>query len=238
MPFLPAEGSFVALVWGGTRIRLRYREALGLSTIAYGSFERAEIEYLCGSVAPGATAIDVGANVGLFSVALGRAVGPCGRVIAVEPIPENVERLEENLALNELCNVTVRRCAAAEAEGHATLILANDLAYASTTDVPEGRHTGERLEVRTMSLDRIWVEAGSPRVVAIKIDVEGGELGVLKGAAKLLAACNPVLLVETNTSARFREVGAWLESFGYRHSHPAGFCVWNHVFRKSPDHCG
>src|SRR5919204_279974 len=65
-----------------------------LVVLLTGSFERAEIDVARTHAIAGTTAIDVGANVGIFAVPLALAVGPQGRVIAVEPSPENVEQLE------------------------------------------------------------------------------------------------------------------------------------------------
>src|SRR5918912_2561693 len=97
----PPRG-FEAELPGGGRVFLHYREDIGLVTLLGGGFERAELEAARTHARPGTTAIEVGANVGVFTVALALAVGPDGRVVAFEPFAENVRRLEQNLALKGL----------------------------------------------------------------------------------------------------------------------------------------
>src|SRR5919197_6394884 len=81
-PLLPAPPrGFEAELPGGGRVLLHYREDIGLVTLLGGGFERAELEHARELARPGTTAIDVGANVGVYSVVLARAVGPEGRVL-------------------------------------------------------------------------------------------------------------------------------------------------------------
>lgn len=202
VPALPADGSFLVSTHGGGKIRLPYRETLGLSTLLYGPFEQAELNYFCGLMTVAGIAMDIGANIGLFSIALGLSAGPKGRVIAIEPLPDNVRRLTENAEMNGLCNVQVHQCAVGERTGRAMLKLADDPAYASTVDVAEHRGTGETISVEQKTLDQIWREEGEPKVDVVKLDVEGGELGVLRGGESLFKSCKPVLLVEANTTER------------------------------------
>src|ERR687885_83981 len=93
-PLLPAPpAGFEAELPGGGRVFLHYREDVGLVTLLGGGFEQAELEAAREHARAGSTAIDVGANVGVFTVVLARAVGPAGRVLAFEPFPANVRRL-------------------------------------------------------------------------------------------------------------------------------------------------
>ena len=230
IPALPRDASFLVQVHGGARVRMRSRETLGLSTILYGPFEQAELDYLCGRVGAGSHAMDVGANVGLYSVAIGNAVGPSGEVLAIEPLPANVECLRKNLAENGLDNVRIIAGAVAETAGEVELRLADDPAYASTEEVSESRGTGEVIRVQALPLDRIWEQAGKPKISVIKLDVEGGELAALRGARMMIEAAHPLLLVEAQTAARLEGLKMLLTPLGYRYQHPSGFAPWNHVF--------
>ena len=107
----PPPATFVTATVGGGRLSLQYAERIGLSTLIHGGFEVVEIECLRRAATPGTTAIDAGANVGVFTVPLATAVGPDGAVMAFEPFPDNVARLEENIELNGLRNVAVHACA-------------------------------------------------------------------------------------------------------------------------------
>jgi FkbM family methyltransferase len=226
-PLLPGPPrGFEAELPGGGRIFLHYREDIGLVTLLGGGFERAELERARALARAGTTAIDVGANVGVYAIVLARAVGAAGRVLAFEPGPENARRLEENLARNALENVDLHRIAVADRAGELLLRLGADPAYHSTGDVFEGRASGAELRVPARTLDEVWREAGSPEVSFAKLDTEGGELDVLRGATELLARDRPPLLVE----ARDARVADWLAERGYEGTRPHGFALGNVLF--------
>ena len=83
----PPPAGFESELPGGGRIFLHHRDDIGLVVLLTGSFERAEVELARAHARPGTTAVDVGANVGIFTVPLALAVGTEVRVIAVEPSP-------------------------------------------------------------------------------------------------------------------------------------------------------
>ncbi len=64
----------------------------------------------------------------------------------------------------------------------------------------------------------------------MKIDVEGAELSVLRGAEELIATCRPLLQVEANTAGALQELRAWVLPHGYRDAQPRGFMPWNYLF--------
>jgi FkbM family methyltransferase len=183
------------------------------------------------------TAVDVGANVGMFTIALSAAVGPSGRVMAFEPFPPNLDRLQRNLHLNEIRNVDVLPLAVDRKEGATTLHLSNDPAFHSTTEVRETeRSLNDTITVQTASLDGAWTRAGSPAVSVLKIDVEGGEFLVLSGAAVLLARCRPAILIEVTEEEELQEITTFLEAYGYHARQPDGFMPWNYLFLPENDH--
>lgn len=227
-PLLPAEPhTFDLRLPGDSVVQLQYREAIGISALVFGSFELAEIMYLAHVLSPGDVAIDVGANVGLYSLPMSRAVADDGMVIAIEPLPSNAARLRYHLTLNARRNVRVHEEAAGGEEGTVTLHVGEDAAYASLErpDSPV-----RSMPVQCRPLDKIWMQYGRPMVKVIKVDVEGAELSVLEGAQELLASCRPILLVEANTSPRLARLRSWCELRGYRQIQPPGFKPWNHIF--------
>ncbi len=216
LPVLPREPATLDVtVPGGLTVSLRYRETLGWSTLLFGLFERSELQHAVRSLRPGDVAFDVGANVGLYSVAMAGAVGPRGRVVSVEPLSENIRMVERNLAQNGLSNVTCVRCAVSDSLGQAQLHMANDGAYASLFHVAENRATGRTLQVPLRTLDDIWDELGRPTVRLVKIDIEGAELPALRGARALLTACRPQILLEANSEEAVKALRAFLASIGY-----------------------
>jgi FkbM family methyltransferase len=226
----PPPSSFVAVRPDGSHVSLYYRETLGLTTITFGGFEDAECRVLCELARRGSTAIDVGGNVGVMAIPLARAVGPDGTVVAVEPVAENVRRLQANAALNELTNIVVRQVAAGQDKGRVEFQIVEDSAYGSTQSVSRGMTTTGVIMVESLPLDQIWADLGSPEVSVVKIDVEGGEAGVIRGASALLERDRPVLMLEANTAADLAQLTDLLKPHGYCEQPTDGFMPWNHLF--------
>jgi FkbM family methyltransferase len=214
--FLPSQpaGFYADLPQGG-RIFLHYREDIGLAVLMSGGFESTEIEFAVEHARPASVAFDVGANVGMFTIPLARAVGAGGSVVAVEPSPDNVERLEENIRFNGLANVQVEPVAVVERAGAVCLHLGSDPAFHSTTDVDDYRDADSSIVVQGKTLDELWQSRGEPDVSFVKVDTEGGELSVLRGASKLLSTGAPVILVEAKGDERVRELDQLLGRFDY-----------------------
>ena len=239
-PLLPPRPiSFDQRVWGGGVVRLLYRERIGLSTLLHGSFEEAEVGFVCDWVERGSVVIDVGANVGIFTVPLATAVGEEGSVWAIEPSPENVRRLRRNLEINQLHNVRILEVALAARAGSSWLRLREDPAYATISSVAPGKSAEPMIPVDVLRLDDLWRDAGRPTIAAIKIDVEGAELDVVRGAEELLEVTAPLVLIEVAERADTAEVMARLTRFGYRHVSRPDFEPWNHLFiRPREAHTG
>lgn len=230
-PLLPSsDAEFDLSLPGNAKVALRYRETLGLSSLLYGTFEHAELQFVHRFLRPGQSVMDAGANVGLFSVVMAEAVGEQGRVFAVEPVPENVERLSENLAENTLRNVGLYGCALGAQEGSLSLRIAKDAAYHSLMEVEGGLGTDVVMEVQVQKLDDLWMAAGRPDIAFIKMDVEGAEPEALSGGRHMLGQCTPVLLIEANTPARLNVLREMLGEFGYVCEHPESFVAHNFLF--------
>jgi FkbM family methyltransferase len=138
-----------------------------------------ELDWLRDSgVRKGDIVVDCGANQGMTTVFFAKLVGPSGFVIAVEPIPSNLKSIRRNLELNEILNAEVFASAAG---GSVSEMSITDMSNATLRDsvMPRGR----KVLVPVTPLDRI---VGDRRVDFLKIDVEGFELEVLRGARTLL----------------------------------------------------
>lgn len=231
LPILPPNPAvFVARLPGGGLVHLHPRETLGFATLVYGGFETAEISCAIELAAPGITAFDVGANIGMYSVALGRVVGRDGLVVAVEPDGTNVSRLRDNLTLNSIANVRVVEAVAGDRDEVVKLHLADDRAYNSVVGIEGGHVVVETTAVQSVRLDRVWDDLGRPAVSFVKIDVEGAEASVLRGARAMITSTHPSLLVEAIDEARLALLRSELEPLGYRRSVRPRFRPWNHLF--------
>ncbi len=230
-PLLPAPpSSFVAKRPDGSRVQLYYREVLGYTTLVLGQFEDPECLMLCRLAREGSVAIDVGANVGVMTIPLARAVGPAGLVVAVEPLEANVQRLRANADLNEIKNVVIRQVAAAQNVAQIEFQVAEDAAYGSTRSIGDRMARTGVVTVESLPLDKIWADLGSPAVSIVKVDVEGAEAGVILGAHALLQRDRPVLMLEANTAKDLAALTELLKPYGYAEQPSPGFRPWNHLF--------
>lgn len=229
-PMLPKHGQYRVAMPSGYALRIGYRERIGISFAVYGNFERHEREALVERALCGTTAIDVGANVGIYALELSKAVGEQGSVIAIEPWPDNVRRLKETIAGNSIANVCVLPCAVGSEQRVVEMHGGCDPAYVTSvpTNDPSAYPEVQRIVQRT--LDELWADAGRPTISVVKIDVEGSELEVLQGARRLLATCHPTLLCEANSTEKSRLLVQYLSEFGYRPWQPRGFEPWNLLF--------
>jgi len=140
---------------------------------------------------PGTTFVDVGAHIGLLTLAGARAVGASGKVLAIEPVPLCFELLRRSLTINGLAERVEGKCQAVGAHhAHCKFFVRDVLGHSSLT---RGEFAaGDEIEVSVTSLDEL-VRPGQ-RVDLIKIDVEGAELEVLEGMTRIIAE-NPELSI-------------------------------------------
>ena len=137
-------------------------------------YNQAEITFLRDGLHEGGTFVDIGANIGLYSVALGNSLRASGRVVSIEPNPICVERLRANLRFNDLPTDGVFPVAAGDSPGRGHLIVDHDdLAVARTVRDA----TGGDFEIRTLT--DILDQAGVNEIAVLKIDVEGFEMAAL-----------------------------------------------------------
>lgn len=181
---------------------------IGLS-ILRGEYEPEEIAFVRRQLSPGDVAIDVGAHIGYFSMRFAHAVGPSGRVYAFEPFDTNADLLERSVAENRYEDrVVVRRAAAGAASGRASLSYPRETlnsggAYlVSDAAAPLPDHLLR--EVPVVALDDL--DFARP-VRLIKIDAEGAEPQVIRGARRLLAEDRPVILSELHPAQLRRASG-------------------------------
>jgi len=178
---------------GGGRARFWYR-----AVRARLRDDRAEIAALVEAIRPGGAAVDVGANKGSYVPWLSRAAGPAGRVVAFEPQPELAEYLARTCRAAGLDNVVVQAAGASDRAGILPLRIPGERGPspgASFAAAVGGRPSGRVVEAPVVSLDEFF--RGEPRrISAIKIDVEGHELAVLRGARELIERHEPTVVVE------------------------------------------
>jgi FkbM family methyltransferase len=188
---------------------------IGASLKTYGEYSELEIDFLRRIIEPGWTVIDAGANIGVLTLAFAEMVGADGIVHAFEPQPENYQLLLRNT--ERIKQINTYDTALGDHEG---CIIAPPLAtlqHRNYGRVELGGDFGDT--VRLTKLDTLLLTKNSTDnrdiVELIKIDVEGMEVEVLKGATELIKLNRPVLYVENDRSERSRELLELLKSWDY-----------------------
>lgn len=195
------------------------RETIAFHLLIDGIYEPKTMCVLADCLREGSVFVDVGANIGVFSVPLSRKVGSSGRVLAVEASPAILPYLNGNVKRNDCLNVDVAAFAAHETEGVMPFFEAPPTSFGMGSLSPQ--FVDSVVNVRTRTLDGWLAEMKPRRVDAIKVDVEGLEASVFKGASKLLKAKNAPLIVfefdETRVAGgRPDEAQHCLMEYGYR----------------------
>ncbi|MCX7848136.1 MAG: FkbM family methyltransferase [bacterium] len=198
-------------------------QAIGVR-ILHGIYECDETAFVLRTVKPGMTVIDLGANIGYFTLLMADLVGPDGRVYAFEPLPRNVALLRRSVRENKLQRrVIVIAAAVAGREGRAQVVVPRHStnwggAYLAEKGAPRLSHH-DLVQVRALTLDSVDIRR---RVDFIKADIEGAEYLALQGAAQLLRRDRPVVMCECNpvqlqrvSGVTPQELVAVMHDFGY-----------------------
>ena len=192
----------------GVQLRC-YPDSHSASAVLYcGLYDYNEMNFLLRYLRPEDSFLDVGANVGVYTLLAASKI-TSGSIYSIEALPKNYERLKENIVLNQFERIQTYQLAVSDKEGMIELSL-ND---GDSTPSILGQNSGHKLIVKTDMLDNIL--PNGTHLTLAKMDVEGAELLVLKGAKSLLK--NPVfvwILEILGTSAI--ELVDFLNSYGYR----------------------
>jgi FkbM family methyltransferase len=187
-----------------------------------GEYEGSNLKFLRSVCKPGSTFIDIGANIGWFTLAAAQNAGPTGAVYAFEPAPAIFRRLSQNVALNQNAScgsITLINKAVADCEGEVPFYESTDgnSGLSSMRDI--GSPSNERVMVPVTVLDAML--GSLPSVTLIKMDIEGAEMKALRGMRALIERDHPVLVIEL-TDEFLREMGSsakdlceLVEAWGY-----------------------
>ena len=191
-----------------------------IETLNFGQYEHEEFQIVRRAVSPGSTVLDVGANYGWYALHIAKMV-PGVKVLAFEPIPHTYSYLCQNIRLNDALNVEAHNFGISEQAGEVVFYFCDDSSgSASAANIGE-RADATKIVCPVDTLDHV-AESRQLKVDFIKVDVEGAELLVFRGAQRLLAEQRPAILAEMlrKWSAKFNyhpnQIIALLASIGYR----------------------
>lgn len=164
-------------------------------------------------VRPGDVVWDVGAQVGFFAALCARLVGKAGQLYAFDPLAANQAAIAANARLNRFTNIRVIGCAVGETDGEIGFTESADSLLGRAEGLGEPRDTVRHFTVACRSVDSLVENDNLQLPNVIKIDVEGFEEFVLRGARRTIESCRPLLLIELHgTNANVRRV---LKDLGY-----------------------
>ena len=169
-------------------------------------------------------AIDVGAYLGIYSI-MAAKVG-CPKVLAIEPNPKAYEQLKRNIFLNLLgCEISTQQVAVGESDELVALTFPYGRPFSSGAKISQefenqnSNHYDTQTDIQMVTLDSL-IKTTNEEVVVLKIDAEGFELQILKGATHLLATNFPQIIVEILSDQQKVEVDQFLQNFGYKKGVP------------------
>ena len=191
-PDLPQE--IIAETIDGRDILLNPTDHAYRYSYFFGEYEPAITAQMRRFVKPGMSVFDLGANLGWYTTLLADLVGESGEVHGFEPTPSTFNRLKSNIELNNLEDrVRINQLALGEFEENVSMSLEDGLpdGHAAVTN------DGSGYEVKQTTFDRYLVAERIGQVDFLKVDIEGSELGMFKGASKLFAQkSKPIMIVE------------------------------------------
>lgn len=197
-------------------------EPVGRSLITQGSYERCETELFRSLIAPGMTVVDIGANIGYYTLIAAALVGVSGKVYAFEPEPSNYGLLTRNIEANGYANVLALPEAVSDRAGSVTLYIDSQNCGNRSFSKRNIVHDGGVVDVATTTLDSLWLSGKiASEIDVIKIDAQGSEGLIVKGAKQILKNQHPKLLMEfepvmlKNNGTEPLELIEELESYGY-----------------------
>ncbi len=210
-----ARNRHTVTVWRqGLRVHTGTGNGEGLFCALAGTEYEAEMEWFLDRMKPGQTFVDVGANIGIYSLHASKRLGCNGAVHAFEPTMETFSILEGNIARNRLTNIRANRLALAEKSG--TLVLVAEGRPASNSTSADVDQSPDAVRIEATTLDEYTGSNPGMKVDLIKVDIEGGERAFFEGARKTFLSDKPLILFESeHTGPDFPE-RAVLRDIGYK----------------------
>lgn len=201
------------------RINPSIDNGVELSLHETGTYEKGILTYLQSVLKRGDCFVDVGANIGLMSIFASQLVEIEGKILSYEAHPKTIDLLKENIQLNQLANVQVYPYALGVTEGK-TKIYDNWQVNRGGASLIVKTVDSESYDIEIHCLDSVFPDNTTPKV--IKIDVEGFELEVLKGASETIKKFQPILIVElsenrSNAHSSSSEIIDFIKTIGNYH---------------------
>lgn len=157
--------------------------------------------------------LDIGANVGKFSILVGKKLGENGKVFAFEPEINNLKILKKNILINKIKNIEIIPLACSDKKGFADFFI--DLNSSGGHSLYKNK-SSKKISIETDTIDHFLKNNNIKKVDLVKIDVEGAEILVLKGAKETLKKNHPKIIFEAWNEDYLSKIKKFLKPFNYR----------------------
>lgn len=187
----------------------------------FNTYEECELKFLENTLKPGDTFIDIGANIGLYSLTAASIVTESGKVIAFEPFPKNYEKLSKHIRINSFKNISIEKLAISDKAGTITIYINEKEQNCGMASTIEQIYTAKET-IQATTLDEYLLQHPQSQLHFIKMDIEGGELKALQGMQQTLKKYSPTLLIEFDeqilTQAKLckEDIINFLKKFNYK----------------------
>ena len=200
---------FVKLPFGEVLVRIN--EDVGGNIYSEKIHEKAETRFIQNNVQTDWTCIDIGANIGYFSLLLSQKANN-GVVVAIEPIQANIEIIEKMIKKNDIKNISLEASAIDSDDGFREFAVMEDSAYSGF--VATGRKDlKENITVKTISPDSFVSKYSLSRIDLIKIDVEGSEMAIFKSFKDLIVKMKPKFILSECNEANMKNYNFNVDDF-------------------------
>ncbi len=202
-----------------------YTDSILSRSIFFKNFEKEELRFFSKYIKKDFVVFDIGANIGLHSLYASKLVGSNGKVFSFEPVKKTYERLKENVEQNNINNIYSYNIALSDQNGKETITTSLDGFDAWNSIAGNQKIIGENFSEETIIMrtidDFVKEHCSNIKIDFIKIDTEGWELNVLKGAKDYLTNNDPILMVEyalnvlENFDRKLEDIYDVLTDYGY-----------------------
>jgi len=187
--------TFQFMLNGKVKINL-YKDSI-LSNLIFRGFEKEETEFISTYVKKGDIVIDIGANIGLYTLLAAKKTGKTGKVISFEPTPEIFFRLEENIKGNNFTNIDSRNIGLSHKKDNLIFFVSNNGYDAWNSLAPsKDSKLQNRIKIDVSTLDIELKEVDKSKITFVKLDVEGWEKFVILGGTEFFTNYSPLVMVE------------------------------------------
>ena len=182
------------------KMALDIHDTIQFDLFFFGQRDTDEIAYLRSNLKEGHVFIDIGANIGYYTLVASKCVGNSGKVIAFEANPNNITMLKKNIQLNNCDNVIINNSAVSDINSKVKLSLPirTDQSGWATLSKKGEYEKWPKVEVPATSIDYYLKKENINHVDLIKMDIEGAEVKALNGMENILSSDNPVIISEIN----------------------------------------